>query len=94
METSAPPKSTIASEVSLLAGSIASACCASSTWMGPKNPDQTPTLISASHSTQTLLTAPVGSAQSPVQGLAHPRLATIIPAYQSKERFGVRTRVS
>ena len=94
VETRAPLNSTIASAVSLCAGSIASACWASSTWIGPKKPDQTPMLISESHSTQTLLTARGRLGEGAVQLVAHPRLAAITSEYQSKERFGVRTRVS
>ena len=88
------------SAVSLCAGSIASACWASSTWIGPKKPDQTPMQISESQTTQTLLTGRVGSASAVRRPgrRAHRRSGwsawRIIPEYHSNERFGVRTRVS
>ena len=94
VETNAPAKSTSASAVSLCAGSIASACCASSTWMGPKNPDQTPMLISASQQHPDPADRARRLREGAVELVAHPRLAAITSEYQSKERFGVRARVS
>ena len=49
---SAPSPVTRARICSLLAGSIASACWASSTWIGPKNPAHSPMLATVSSATQ------------------------------------------
>ena len=51
-EASAPSPVTSASTCSLFAASIASACWASSTWIGPKNPAHSPMLATASSATQ------------------------------------------
>ena len=87
------------STASLSAGATASACCASSTWIGPKKPDQTPTDSSEIHTTHRAGRRRVGSARAPVvtepasvsRGRAGRRS---VSAYQWNERFGVRTWVS
>ncbi len=101
-ETAAPTPVTSERTASLWSGLIDSACWASSTWIGPKKPDQTPTEISESQTTQTALTGRIGSASAVRSagsgGLAGDRVGhawcRISSAYHSKERLGVRTRVS
>ena len=63
-ETSAPAPVTSASTCSLFAASSASACWASSTEIGPKNPAHSPTLATASSPTQRVGGATVGSASA------------------------------
>ena len=68
--------------------------------MGPKKPDQRPMLASTSQQTHSRDVDAVGSASARSTGrvgTAHavaPWWARISSAYQSNERFGVRTRVS
>ena len=63
-ETSAPTPVTRASTCSLFAASSASACWASSTEIGPKNPAHSPTLATASSPTQRVGGTTVGSASA------------------------------
>ena len=60
----APSPVTSARICSLLAGSIASACCASSTWIGPKKPAHRPMLATVRRPTQRTLGLSVGSASA------------------------------
>ena len=103
VETRAPTPVTSDSTPALWSGEIASDCCASSTWMGPKKPDHRPMLASTSQVTQSRETFSVGSRSDAVDrlgGAAHAgpgrvaRWARMTSAYQSKDRFGVRTWVS
>ena len=88
------------STASLWSGEMASDCWASSTWIGPKKPDHSPMLASTSQVTQSRETGSVGSASARAAGwdgrghAAPARWARMTSAYQSKERLGVRTRVS
>ena len=63
-ETSAPTPVTRASTCSLFAASSASACWASSTEIGPKNPAHSPTLATASSPTHRVGGTTVGSASA------------------------------
>ena len=101
-ETAAPTRVTSESADALWSGLITSACWASSTWIGPKNPDQTPIRDQrepqhphgADRPDRLGQRGQVGRAgRLPGERDAHP-WRRIISAYQSKERFGVRTRVS
>ena len=95
VDTAAPRPVTSASTVSLCAASTASACCASSTWIGPKNPAHTAMLTRESQSTHA---RPTGSSRlrqrRAGRGRGHRRLAAITAAYQSNDRFGIRSCVS
>ena len=61
VETSAPTPVTSERTAALWSGEMASDCCASSTWMGPKNPDHRPMLASTSQRTHDRGTRSVGS---------------------------------
>ena len=61
VETSAPTPVTSDSTLALWSGEMASDCCASSTWIGPKKPDHSPMLASTSQVTQSRETFSVGS---------------------------------